>query len=78
LRGRLGGADIHGAVDLAAIGADNLSLVKPGQVESQPALADARGADNGNKVWICFKNYFSGFLRVIYFYYVQFLRLFVF
>jgi hypothetical protein len=49
LRCGLGRTDIHVAVYLAAIGADNLSLEKPGQVDSQPALADARGADNSDE-----------------------------
>ena len=45
----LGGANIHVAVDLPAVGADDLARVPNGQPEGQLTLANGGGTDDGQE-----------------------------
>jgi hypothetical protein len=43
---RLGGADIHPAIDLHRIDADDFGIKPPGQVKGQGAFADGGNTEN--------------------------------
>ena len=48
LRGRLGGADVHPAVELHGVGVDDLPAQPQGELDAQGGLAGARGPDDGD------------------------------